>query len=126
MLPAIAEFEPDFVVERTHDGLAAARGRKGGPKFKMTATKISQARGQCTTRRNKTVQEIADTCGSFPAYDRPSPAGAIRRSGIWPKPMFSSGSVTVELVRDGLGGFTQDRHRFVGEVLVHAGHRPGN
>lgn len=32
----------DFTDERTHDGLAAARarGRKGGPKFKMTANKI--------------------------------------------------------------------------------------
>lgn len=33
LLAAIAEFEHDLVVERTHDGLAAARarGRKGGP-----------------------------------------------------------------------------------------------
>ncbi len=34
MLAAIAEFEHDLIVERTHDGLAAARarGRKGGPR----------------------------------------------------------------------------------------------
>lgn len=32
MLAAIAEFEHDLIVERTHDGLAAARahGRSGG------------------------------------------------------------------------------------------------
>jgi DNA invertase Pin-like site-specific DNA recombinase len=38
LLAAIAEFEHDLIVERTQDGLAAARarGRKGGPKFKMT------------------------------------------------------------------------------------------
>ncbi len=38
MLAAIAESEHDLIVERTHDGLAAARarGRKGAPKFKMT------------------------------------------------------------------------------------------
>ncbi len=40
MLAAIAEFEHDLIVERTHDGLAAARarGRKGGPKFKIADT----------------------------------------------------------------------------------------
>lgn len=29
MLAAIAEFEHDLIVERTHDGLAAARARGG-------------------------------------------------------------------------------------------------
>lgn len=64
MLAAIAEFEHDLIVERTHDGLAAARarGRKGGPKFKMTATKISQARAMYDSKEH-TVQEIADTFG---------------------------------------------------------------
>ncbi len=44
MLAAIAEFEHDLIVERTVDGLAAgrARGRKGGPKFKMTPTRIAE------------------------------------------------------------------------------------
>ena len=57
MLAAIAEFEHDLIVERTHDGLAAARarGRKGG---------------------KHTVQQIADTFGVsrptiYPAPDRP-------------------------------------------------------
>lgn len=64
MLAAIAEFEHDLIVERTHDGLAAARarGRKGGRKFKMTATKISQARAMYDAGGH-TVQEIADTFG---------------------------------------------------------------
>ena len=64
MLAAIAEFEHDLIVERTHDGLAAARarGRKGGPKFKMTANKIRQARSMYDSG-NHTVQEIADTFG---------------------------------------------------------------
>lgn len=64
MLAAIAEFEHDLIVERTQDGLAAARarGRKGGPKFKMTATKIAQARAMYDAGGH-TVQEIADTFG---------------------------------------------------------------
>lgn len=64
MLAAIAEFEHDLIVERTHDGLAAARarGRKGGPKFKMTSNKIRQARSMYDSG-NHTVQEIADTFG---------------------------------------------------------------
>ncbi|MER5836257.1 metal-dependent hydrolase [Streptomyces sp. NPDC002130] len=64
MLAAIAEFEHDLIVERTHDGLAAARarGRKGGPKFKMTPTKIRQARAMYD-EGGHTVQEIADTFG---------------------------------------------------------------
>ena len=64
MLAAIAEFEHDLIVERTHDGLAAARarGRKGGGRFKMTPTKAAQARAMYDTRQH-TVQEIADTLG---------------------------------------------------------------
>ena len=64
MLAAIAEFEHDLIVERTHDGLAAARarGRKGGPKFKMTSTRIAQARSMYDDGKH-TVQQIADTFG---------------------------------------------------------------
>ena len=64
MLAAIAEFEHDLIVERTHDGLAAARarGRKGGPKFKMTPTRAQQARAMYDAGQH-TVQEIADTFG---------------------------------------------------------------
>lgn len=64
MLAAIAEFEHDLIVERTQDGLAAARarGRKGGRKPKMTPTRIRQARAMYDAGEN-TVQEIADTFG---------------------------------------------------------------
>jgi len=62
MLAAIAEFEHDLIVERTVDGLAAARarGRMGGPRFKMTSTKIAQARSMYDAGQH-TVQQIADT-----------------------------------------------------------------
>lgn len=64
MLAAISEFEHDLIVERTKDGLAAARarGRKGGPKFKMTPTKAKQARAMYDAQEH-TVQEIADVLG---------------------------------------------------------------
>lgn len=64
MLPAIAEFEHDLIVERTHDGLAAARarGRKGGPKPKMTPHRVKQARALYDAGE-LTVQEIADMLG---------------------------------------------------------------
>ncbi len=63
VVAAIAEFE-HLVVERTVDGLAAARARglKGGPKFKMTPTKVAQARSMYDTGQH-TVQQIADTFG---------------------------------------------------------------
>ena len=64
MLAAISEFEHDLIVERTVDGLAAARarGRKGGAKFKMTATRAEQARAMYDAGKH-TVQQIADTLG---------------------------------------------------------------
>ncbi len=64
MLAAIAEFEHDLIVERTQDGLAAARarGRKGGGRFKMTPTKARQARAMYD-EETYTVQQIAETFG---------------------------------------------------------------
>jgi DNA invertase Pin-like site-specific DNA recombinase len=64
MLAAIAEFEHDLIVERTHDGLAAARarGRKGGGRFKMTPAKAKQAPAMYD-EKTYTVQQIAETFG---------------------------------------------------------------
>jgi DNA invertase Pin-like site-specific DNA recombinase len=64
MLAALAEFEHDLIVERTRDGLAAARarGRVGGGRVKLTPTKAVQARVMYDTREY-TVQQIADTFG---------------------------------------------------------------
>ncbi|MBS3182399.1 recombinase family protein [Leucobacter manosquensis] len=64
MLAAIAEFEHDLIVERTQDGLAAARarGRKGGRRPKMTDNRIKQARAMYDAG-DHTVQEVADTFG---------------------------------------------------------------
>jgi DNA invertase Pin-like site-specific DNA recombinase len=46
ILAAVAEFERDLIVERTKDGLAAARarGRVGGRKRKLTAAQVAHAR----------------------------------------------------------------------------------
>ncbi|MDT0264247.1 recombinase family protein [Jatrophihabitans lederbergiae] len=64
LLAAMAEFEHDLIVERTHEGLAAARarGRTGGRKPKMTKNRITQARAMYDAGE-LTVQEIADTFG---------------------------------------------------------------
>ncbi|MBT8163887.1 recombinase family protein [Arthrobacter sp. GN70] len=64
MLAAIAEFEHDLIVERTQDGLAAARarGRKGGGRLKMSPTKAAQARAMYDARQH-TVAQIAETFG---------------------------------------------------------------
>ncbi len=68
--------------ERTHDGLAAARarGRKGAQSFKMTPTKIRQARAMYDEGAH-TVQEIADNLRGIPAHDLPAP-GRSRRAGL--------------------------------------------
>jgi len=41
---------------------ARARGRQGGPKFKMTPTRVTQARAMYDAGKH-TVQEIAETFG---------------------------------------------------------------
>ena len=60
---AIAEFERDLIRERTQAGLAAARarGRKGGRKPLMTATKVALARRMYD--EGVAASEIAKTLG---------------------------------------------------------------
>lgn len=64
ILGAIAEFEHELVVERTHAGLAAARarGRKGGRPVKLTPAKQAVAREMYDSKKH-TVQYIADVLG---------------------------------------------------------------
>jgi len=64
LLAAFAEFEHDLIVERTKEGLAAARarGRNGGRKPKMTAIKTKQAISMYDSGEY-TLQQIADTLG---------------------------------------------------------------
>ena len=71
MLAAIAEFEHDLIVERARDGLAAARarGRKGGPKFKMTPTGTTPA----TSPRSASM---TGTRSSAPPSMKPTPTCA--------------------------------------------------
>lgn len=61
---ALAEFEAELIRERTNAGLAAARvrGRRGGRKAVMTATKTAAAR-QMYDAREHTVDEIAVALG---------------------------------------------------------------
>lgn len=64
IIGAIAEFERELIVERTNDGLTAARarGRVGGRKRKLTAEKLATAR-KLYDERELTVQQIADVVG---------------------------------------------------------------
>jgi DNA invertase Pin-like site-specific DNA recombinase len=74
---ALAEFERKLIVQRTRDGLAAARarGRKGGRPAKMDAAKIRQAKTMAADPKI-TVQEICKTLGisrnTFYKYVRPA------------------------------------------------------
>lgn len=68
VLGAIAEFERDLIIERTHDGLAAARarGRVGGSDPKLTPAQRRRAQEMYDERlddgkRRWTVAEIAGT-----------------------------------------------------------------
>ena len=91
IMASVAEFERDLIVERTHEGLAAARarGRVGGRRPKMTPNKIAQARAMYDGRKH-TIAEIAETFSvtSSTIYrhldpDRPRPA---------PKPATGTGT----------------------------------
>ena len=61
---ALAEFEREIIRERTKAGLAAARarGRRGGPKYKLTEKQIAIARQ--LYEGNTPVKEICQTLGN--------------------------------------------------------------
>lgn len=70
IIGAIAEFEHSMMVERTHDGLAAARarGRVGGRKKALKPRQVKLAREMYDElgedgKRKHTVQDIADELG---------------------------------------------------------------
>lgn len=82
MIAAFAEFEHGIMVNRTLDGLAAARarGRKGGRKAKMTPARIEEAR-RFYAAGDKTVQQIADLFQvSRPTVYRALDQGKTRQS----------------------------------------------
>src|SRR5919199_4126085 len=60
---ALAEFEREIIRERTNAGLAAARarGRKGGPKYKLTPKQVAIARRLWDS--HTPVKEICQTLG---------------------------------------------------------------
>lgn len=64
MLAAIAEFERDLLVERTQEGLAAARarGRKGGRPSVLTPNKVATAR-QLIDAGELSITQIAEVVG---------------------------------------------------------------
>src|SRR3954454_17648356 len=51
---ALAEFERDLIRERTHAGLAAARvrGRKGGPRHKLSPQQVQQLKALYVSKRH--------------------------------------------------------------------------
>jgi len=64
LLAALDEFQRELIVEGTHEGLAAARarGKTGGRKPSLTASKIKHAR-QLYADGEHTVAQIADLFG---------------------------------------------------------------
>jgi DNA invertase Pin-like site-specific DNA recombinase len=82
---ALAEFERELISERTKAGLASARarGRKGGPPFKMTPAKlrlVMAAMGQHGTNVGDLCREIGVTRQTL--YRHVGPDGTIRNDGI--------------------------------------------
>jgi DNA invertase Pin-like site-specific DNA recombinase len=81
---ALAEFERELIAERTKAGLASARarGRTGGPPFKMTAAKVRlamAAMGQPGTKISDLCRELGVTRQTL--YRHVGPDGALRLDG---------------------------------------------
>jgi DNA invertase Pin-like site-specific DNA recombinase len=81
---ALAEFERDLIVERTHAGLASARarGRNGGRPFKMTAAKLRLAQaamGQPGTKVGELCLELGVSRQTL--YRHMNPKGQLRPDG---------------------------------------------
>lgn len=81
---ALAEFERDLIVERTHADLAAARarGRKGGARYKMTPAKLRLAiasMGTAQTHVGDLCRELGITRQTL--YRHVSPKGELRDDG---------------------------------------------
>ncbi|OFO13588.1 hypothetical protein HMPREF3088_05535 [Corynebacterium sp. HMSC22B11] len=81
---ALAEFEGEFISERTKAGLefARARGRKGGRPFRMTPAKVRLARasmGQPETNVAALCKELGVTRQTL--YRQVSPTGELRKDG---------------------------------------------
>jgi DNA invertase Pin-like site-specific DNA recombinase len=81
---ALAEFERELIVERTHAGLASARarGRNGGRPFKMTAAKLRLAQaamGQPGTKVGELCLELGVSRQTL--YLHMNPKGQLRPDG---------------------------------------------
>ena len=82
---ALAEFERELIVERTHAGLASARarGRNGGRPFKMTTAKLRLAQaamGQPGTKVGELCAELGVTRQTL--YRHVTPKGELRPDGL--------------------------------------------
>jgi DNA invertase Pin-like site-specific DNA recombinase len=82
---ALAEFERELIVERTHAGLASARarGRNGGRPFKMTPAKLRLAQaamGQPGTKVGELCAELGVTRQTL--YRHVTPQGELRPDGL--------------------------------------------
>jgi len=82
---ALAEFERELIVERTHSGLASARarGRNGGRPFKMTPAKLRLAQaamGQPGTKVGELCAELGVTRQTL--YRHVTPTGELRHDGL--------------------------------------------
>ena len=81
---ALAEFERDLISERTKAGLASARarGRTGGPSFKMTPAKVRLASASMQHPETK-VSALCKELGVSrqTLYRYVSPDGMLRESG---------------------------------------------